>query len=267
MTLHRVTAEGIVLLGCGKMGSALLAGWLEGGVPPAAIHALEPAPSDWLRGTGVALDGPLPEAPAVALVAVKPQGMREALPRIAHLGGGPTLILSIAAGTPIAAFETAFGAGTPVVRAMPNIPAAVGRGVTAIVANDAAGAVGLDLAEALLSGVGDVVRLEDEAQMDAVTAVSGSGPGYLFHVVEALARAGEAEGLAPDLAMRLARGTVAGAGAMLDADPRDAAALRESVTSQKGTTQAGLEVLMAELPDLMRRTVAAAAARSRELGQ
>lgn len=266
MTLETVTERELVLLGCGKMGSALLAGWLDAGVPPGAVRVIEPAPSDWLRGTGVALDGPLPGAPAVALVAVKPQGMAAALPRIAHLGGGPTLVLSIAAGTPIRAFEAAFGPGTPVVRAMPNIPAAVGRGTTAITANDAAGASGLDLAEALLAGVGDVVRLAAEAQMDAVTAVSGSGPGYVFHMVEALARAGEAEGLAPDLAMRLARGTMAGAGAMLDADPRPAAALRESVTSPKGTTLAGLEVLMAELPDLMRRTVAAAAARSRDLG-
>lgn len=263
----RLARDGVVMLGCGKMGSALLAGWLQGGLPPAAVHVIEPAPSDWLRGTGVALGGALPAAPAVALVAVKPQLMGAALPALAPLGGGATLIVSIAAGVPLSAFEDALGPGTPVVRAMPNLPAAVGRGVTAIVGNAAAGAEGLALAEEMLSAVGDVVRLEGEAQMDAVTAVSGSGPGYLFHVVEALAQAGEAEGLAPDLAMALARATVAGAGAMLDADPRSAAELRESVTSQKGTTAAGLAVLMAELPELMRRSVAAAAARSRELGR
>jgi pyrroline-5-carboxylate reductase len=263
----RLARDGVAMLGCGKMGSALLAGWLARGLPPAAVHVIEPAPTDWLRGTGVGLGGALPPAPAVALVAVKPQLMGEALPALAPLGGRGTLVVSIAAGVPLAAFEDALGRGTPLVRAMPNLPAAVGRGVTAIVGNAAAGAEGLALAEDLLAAVGEVVRLEDEAQMDAVTAVSGSGPGYLFHVVEALAQAGEAEGLAPDLAMALARATVAGAGAMLDADPRTAGELRESVTSQKGTTAAGLEVLMAELPDLMRRTVAAAAARSRDLGR
>ncbi len=263
----RLARDGVVMLGCGKMGSALLGGWLRGGLPPAAVHVIEPAPGDWLRSTGVGLGGALPTAPAVALVAVKPQLMAEALPVLAPLGGGPTLVVSIAAGVPLSAFEAALGPGTPVVRAMPNLPAAVGRGVTAIVGNAAAGADGLALAGELLAAVGDVVRLEGEAQMDAVTAVSGSGPGYLFHVVEALAQAGEGEGLAPDLAMALARATVAGAGAMLDADPRTAGELRESVTSHKGTTAAGLDVLMAELPDLMRRTVAAAAARSRELGR
>ncbi len=267
MTLDDVTARGLVLLGCGRMGGAMLAGWLDAGVPPEAVHVIDPAPSDWLRGTGVALNGPLPAAPSVLLLAVKPQMMEQALPQIAHLGGPETLALSIAAGTPLAWFESALPPGTPIVRAMPNLPASVGRGATALVANAAAGERGLDLAEALVAVVGTTVRLERESQMDAVTAVSGSGPGYVFHMVEALARAGEAQGLAPDLAMTLARAAVAGSGALLDTSPDDAATLRASVTSQKGTTAAGLEVLMAELPDLMRRTVAAAADRSRELGR
>ena len=192
--------------------------------------------------------------------------MAEALPRVASLGGGGTLVVSVAAGTPLRLFEAAFGAGTPVVRAMPNTPAAVGQGITALAANAAAGTEGLATAEALLSAVGRVVRLAEEAQMDAVTGVSGSGPAYVFHLVEALARAGEDAGLAPDLAMALARQTVAGAGALLAASEESAEQLRVNVTSPQGTTAAGLEVLMAELPDLMRRTVAAAAARSRELG-
>lgn len=266
MTLDEIGARGLVLLGCGKMGSAMLAGWLERGLPPAAVHVIDPAPSDWLKASGVALAGDLPPDPAVLLVAVKPQMMAEALPRVAPLGGGRTLVVSVAAGTPLARFEDAFGPGTPVVRAMPNTPAAVGQGITALAANDAAGAEGLATAEALLSAVGRVVRLADEAQMDAVTGVSGSGPAYVFHMVEALAAAGEAEGLAPDLAMALARQTVAGAGALLAGSEESAAQLRVNVTSPQGTTAAGLDVLMEELPELMRRTVAAAAARSRELG-
>ena len=266
MTLDEIGARGLVLLGCGRMGSAMLAGWLDRGLPPAAVHVIDPAPPDWLGGAGVALGGDVPPAPAVLLVAVKPQMMEAALPEVTHLGGGGTLVVSVAAGTPLRRFEAAFGAGTPVVRAMPNTPAAVGQGITALAANDAAGAEGLATAEALLSAVGRVVRLSGEAQMDAVTGVSGSGPAYVFHMVEALAAAGEAEGLAPDLAMAFARQTVAGAGALLAGSDETAAQLRVNVTSPQGTTAAGLEVLMTELPDLMRRTVAAAAARSRELG-
>jgi len=206
MTLDEIGARGLVLLGCGKMGSAMLAGWLERGLPPAAVHVIDPAPSDWLSEAGVALGGELPPDPAVLLVAVKPQMMAEALPRVAHLGGGGTLVVSVAAGTPLARFEAAFGPGTPVVRAMPNTPATVGQGITALAANDAAGAAGLATAEALLSAVGRVVQLAEEAQMDAVTGVSGSGPAYVFHMIEAMAAAGVAEGLPPKLALRLARG-------------------------------------------------------------
>lgn len=256
----------MLVLGCGKMGSAMLAGWLEQGVRPERVHVVEPAPSDWLRGTGVGLPGAVPEAPAVLLVAVKPQMMTDALPDVARFGGGQTLVVSVAAGVTLATLEAAFGAGTPVVRAMPNTPAAVGRGVTALVANADAGAEGLALAEGLMTAVGATVRLASEGQMDAVTGLSGSGPAYVFHLVEAMAAAGEAEGLAPELAMTLARATVAGAGALLDASDETAAQLRRNVTSPNGTTAAGLEELMPRLPDLLRRTVGAAAARSRELG-
>ena len=191
---------------------------------------------------------------------------REALPRLAALGNGDTLFVSIAAGTPIRSFEAALGARTPIVRAMPNTPAAVGRGITALVANAHAGA--RDLAEALMRAVGQTVRLDDEAQMDAVTAVSGSGPAYVFLMIEALAAAGEAEGLSPELALALARATVAGAGALAESNDRAPTALRVDVTSPGGTTAAALAVLMEEgtgLPALVRRGVAAAAARSREL--
>jgi pyrroline-5-carboxylate reductase len=270
MGLDDVAARGLVLLGCGKMGSALLKGWLDGGLPAGAVHVIEPRPSEWLQGAGVALNGRLPEAPAVALVAVKPQMMAEALPAMTALGGGRTLIVSIAAGTPIRAFEATFGAGTPVVRAMPNTPAAIGQGISAIIGNSEASDEQLALAESLLSSVGEVVRLDREDQLDAVTGVSGSGPAYVFHLIEALAAAAEAEGLPADLALRLARVTVAGAGALAQQTGADPAQLRRDVTSPNGTTQAGLEVLMDEasgLRPLIRRTVRAAAARSEELGR
>jgi pyrroline-5-carboxylate reductase len=268
--LQDIAGRGLVLLGCGRMGSAMLAGWLDRGVPPEAVHVIEPAPSDWLRGTGVRIGGDLPAAPAVLLVAVKPQMMDAALPGAVAFGGGGTLIVSVAAGTPLSRFEASFGPGTPVVRAMPNTPAAVGRGITAIVGNEAAGAAHLDLAEALLKAVGQVVRLEGEGQMDAVTAVSGSGPAYVFHLIEALAAAGEAEGLPADLAMALAKATVGGAGQLAEDAPEDPAALRRNVTSPGGTTQAALDVLMDDetgFPALLRRAVHAAAERSRELGR
>ena len=267
MTLDDVKARGLVLLGCGKMGGAMLEGWLAAGVPPGAVHVIDPKPAPWLAERGVAVNGPLPEAPAVLVLAVKPQMMAEALPQVAAIAGPDTLALSIAAGTPLARLEASLPPGTKVVRAMPNLPAAIGRGATAIVGAAAADQAALDLAEALLEVTGTVVQVESEAQIDAVTGVSGSGPAYVFHLVEALAAAGEAEGLAPDLAMALARATVAGAGAQLDASPLSAAELRQGVTSPNGTTAAGLAVLMPELPDLVRRTVGAAAERARALGR
>jgi pyrroline-5-carboxylate reductase len=268
MTMDHVAKNGLVLLGCGKMGSAMLQGWLADGLPPASVWVIDPNPSDWLRGTGVQINADLPEAPAIVLVAVKPQMMGEALPVLRDRGNGATLFVSVAAGTPISAFEEALGAQTPIVRAMPNTPAAVGRGITAIIGNAHATPEQLDLAEMLLQAVGQVVRLEGEEQMDAVTGLSGSGPAYVFHMIECMAKAGEAQGLAPALAMQLAQATVAGAGALAEAADETPAELRRNVTSPNGTTQAGLEVLMDEeagLPPLMLRTVAAAADRSREL--
>jgi pyrroline-5-carboxylate reductase len=265
-----VGKRGLVLLGCGKMGSAMLQGWLDRGLAQDRVWVIEPDPSDWLQGLGgVHLNAPLPDAPAVVLVAVKPQMMGAALPALARLGGGATVFLSIAAGTPIARFEDAFGATTPVIRAMPNTPAAIGRGITALVGNAHVTAEQMDMAEALLTAIGQTVRLGDEAQMDAVTAVSGSGPAYVFHLIETLAAAGVAEGLPDALAMQLAKATVAGAGALAEASGETPTQLRVNVTSPNGTTQAALEVLMDEdtgFPALLRRAVKAAADRSRELG-
>lgn len=270
MDFGDIAERGLVLLGCGKMGSAMLAGWLDGGLPPASVWVLDPAPSEWLQGTGVHLNADLPAAPAIVLVAVKPQMMAEALPVLAPLGGGRTLFVSVAAGTPTAFYEGVLGAGTPVIRAMPNTPAAIGRGITALIGNAEAGEAAMAQAEALLAAVGQTVRLSDETQMDAVTAVSGSGPAYVFHLIETLAAAGEAEGLPADLAMALAKATVGGAGALAEAADESPSQLRVNVTSPNGTTQAALEVLMSEtdgFPTLLRRAVTAAADRSRELGQ
>lgn len=268
MDMERIASGGLVLLGCGKMGSAMLAGWLKQGLPAASVWVIDPNPSDWLQSTGVHINADLPDAPAVVLVAVKPQMMGDALPVLAAMGNGGTVFVSVAAGTPISKFEEALGAQTPIVRAMPNTPAAVGRGITAIVGNAHVSGETLDMAEGLLSAVGQVVRLEGEDQMDAVTGVSGSGPAYVFHLIETLAAAGEAQGLSADLAMKLAKATVAGAGALAEAAEEDPAQLRVNVTSPNGTTQAALEVLMDQengFPALLQRAVAAAVARSKEL--
>ncbi len=267
MSLDAVKTRGLVLLGCGKMGSALLQGWLDAGVPASSVYIIDPNPSDWVLSTGAIVNGDLPDAPAVCVVAVKPQMMGEALGQIAGFGASDTLFLSIAAGTAISAFEAAFGVSTPIVRSMPNTPAAVGRGITAIIGNAHVDETALTLAESLLQAVGQTVRLTSEDQMDAVTAVSGSGPAYVFHMIEALAAAGAAEGLPADMAMALAKATVAGSGALAEAADETPEQLRINVSSPGGTTLAGLSVLMADdgLPQLMRRTIAAAAARSREL--
>jgi len=266
----RIAAGGLVLLGCGKMGSAMLAGWLGRGLPPSSVWVMDPVPSDWLQGQGVHLNETLPETPALVLVAVKPQMMAEALPTLQAMGNGSTVFVSVAAGTPISYFEDVLGAQTPIVRAMPNTPAAISRGITAIVGNAAAGAAALDEAEALLGAVGAVVRLTEEAQIDAVTGVSGSGPAYVFHMMEAMADAGVAQGLPRDLALQLAKATVAGAGALAMEAAEDPTQLRINVTSPNGTTQAALAVLMdAEtgFPALLNRAVAAATDRSRELSR
>lgn len=269
MDMTEVAGRGLVLLGCGKMGSALLQGWLAGGLPAQAVHVIDPNPSDWVQAQGVAVNAVLPADPAVVLVAVKPQMMGAALPRLQAYGGGAVLFVSVAAGTRIAGYEAVLGAGTPVVRTMPNTPAAVGRGITALCGNRHATARHLDLAEALMAAVGQTVRLDGEHQMDAVTAVSGSGPAYVFHLIEALAAAGVAEGLPEGIAMQLARATVCGAGELAHRSPETAAQLRINVTSPGGTTAAALGVLMdpaTGFPAVLARAVKAAADRGRELG-
>ena len=263
----------LLLLGCGKMGSALLDGWLAHGLDAKSTIVLDPMPADTLKtlasNQGLTIrtegthDGPVPRA---VILAVKPQTMAEALPTVGNLRGA--LFVSIAAGTPISFFESQLGADARIVRVMPNTPAAVGEGASALFANPACDDGDRDLATALTDSVGVSIWLESEDQMDAVTGVSGSGPAYVFHMIEALTTAAEAEGLAPDLALALARQTVVGAAALAGASPESAETLRVNVTSPGGTTAAGLEKLMHPefgLSSLMQKTVHAAAERSREL--
>ena len=270
MTLSNINKNGLVLLGCGKMGSAMLQGWLAEGVRADAVTILDPYPSDWLKAQGVSINADLPAKPAVCILAVKPQMMGEALPSLQELGNGSTLFISIAAGTSIASFEDVLGADTPIIRAMPNTPAAVGRGITALIGNDKTNADQLDMAETLLAAVGQTVRLDNEGQMDAVTALSGSGPAYVFHLIEVMAAAGVAEGLPADMAMKLAKATVAGAGELAEQADEDPSQLRINVTSPGGTTAAALAVLMdaqTGFPKIVSAGMKAAADRSKELGK
>lgn len=263
-----LSERGLVLLGCGKMGSAMLTGWLNDGLSPDAVWVIDPHPSEWVQAVGVHVNAGLPENPAIVLIAVKPQMMGDALPAMQALGGGDTLFVSVAAGTPIARFETVLGPTTPVIRAMPNTPAAIGQGITALIGNDHSTEAQMDMVEVLMKAVGQTVRLDDEAQMDAVTGVSGSGPAYVFHLIETLAAAGEAQGLPTDMAMTLAKATVAGAGALAATATEAPDQLRINVTSPNGTTQAALEVLMDDndgFPALLPRAVTAATQRSKEL--
>ena len=273
MTLSYINDNGLVLLGCGKMGSAMLQGWLSQGVNPSAVYIIDPMPSGWVNALtedGVHLNETLPKSPAVCILAVKPQMMGEALPQLQALGNGETLFVSIAAGTPILSFENVLGENTPIIRTMPNTPAAVGHGITALIGNAHTTDAQMEMAETLLAAVGQTVRLESEEQMDAVTAVSGSGPAYVFHLIETMAAAGEAQGLSPQLALTLAKATVAGAGDLAEKSEEDPTQLRVNVTSPGGTTAAALDVLMdAEngFPKIVGEGVKAAADRSRELGK
>lgn len=268
MNEQDLKTRGLVLLGCGKMGSAMLAGWLSSGLDPKSVYVLDPHPSDWLIAQGVNLNTPLPTSPAIVLIAVKPQMMQNALPQLKAMGNSDTVFLSIAAGTSIQTFHNILGDTTPIIRAMPNTPAAVGKGITALIANAFVSAQAVDVAEGLLQAIGQTIRLDSESQMDAVTGVSGSGPAYVFHMIETLAAAGRAQGLPDNMAMALAKATVAGAGALAEQSDETPTQLRINVTSPNGTTQAGLEVLMDEtsgLPPLIAKTVEAATKRSQEL--
>ncbi|HEX5509510.1 MAG TPA: pyrroline-5-carboxylate reductase [Pseudolabrys sp.] len=261
----------LLLVGAGKMGGAMLDGWLTRGLKPRQIAIVEPQPANAIKALarrGVRLNpkGKIENASAV-VIAVKPQTAPDALPPIAPFAGKSTLVLSIMAGRTIAFLEKTFTANAAIVRAMPNTPASIGRGITVAVANGKASARHRKLATDLLSAIGKVEWTADEALMDAVTAVSGSGPAYVFLLAECLAKAGIAAGLPAPLATTLARETVAGSGELLRCSPLDAATLRQNVTSPGGTTAAALEILMGPggFEALLTQAVAAATRRGREL--
>lgn len=269
------TGEKILLVGCGKMGGAMLRGWLARGVAQADVVVVEPfedAAQAIRDELGVSVAGgveSIPDgfAPDVIVFAVKPQGMDDIVPGYGAIASGGAVVLSIAAGRPISYFEARLGDGCAIVRTMPNTPAAVGRGITAACANAAVSDGQRNVCQSLLEAVGAAVWVDDEAQIDAVTAVSGSGPAYVFYMIECMTRAGIAQGLPEEIAEQLARATVAGSGELARQSDLPAGTLRENVTSPGGTTAAALEVLMADdgLAPLMARAIDAAACRSREL--
>jgi pyrroline-5-carboxylate reductase len=261
----------LVLAGAGKMGSAMLDGWVARGLDPARVVVLEPQPSLQVArygSQGLRLNPNRVGLVADAIIiAIKPQVAAEVLPELASLVGPRTVVVSIMAGRTLGFLESVLPPATAIVRTMPNTPAAIGRGITVAVGNAHVTPAQKELADRLLAATGAVEWITDEAHMDAVTAVSGSGPAYVFLLAEALARAGVAAGLPEPLAEKLARLTVAGSGELLNNMPEDTATLRRNVTSPGGTTAAALAVLMANdgLEPLMTRAVAAATKRSREL--
>lgn len=260
----------IVLAGAGKMGGAMLSGWIAQGVDPKSIVVIEPMPSDDIKTfaeKGVHLNPKTIGDAAVLIIAVKPQIFPDAAAGLKTHIASSTLVISIMAGLPIA--KIAASCGGKVVRAMPNTPASIGRGMTVAIAASDVTPQQRDIADALLRATGSVEWIDDEALMDAVTAVSGSGPAYVFLLAEELARAGVAAGLAPDLATKLARETIAGSGELLHRSELSSETLRQNVTSPGGTTAAALAVLMGEdgFKPLLERAVAAAAKRSKELAK
>jgi pyrroline-5-carboxylate reductase len=273
--VKRAKDGAVLLVGAGRMGGALLKGWIAS-ARFSAIHVIEPRPSPQLRKLARAneivlhrnFDGAIPKLSA-AVIAIKPQVLKQNHDLLADIGKTRALILSIAAGVTTKFLSGALGARARLVRAMPNTPGAIGQGITVLCSHGKLAPSDRSLAQSLMQSLGETVWLNDEKLMDAVTAVSGSGPAYLFLMAEALASAARAEGLDEMTADRLARATVSGAGALLATDPRPASELRREVTSPGGTTEAALKVLMARggLAPLMRRAVAAAAKRGKELGK
>jgi pyrroline-5-carboxylate reductase len=262
----------IILAGAGKMGGAMLTGWLAQGLDAMCVGVIEPHPSQEISALttkGIRLN-PSPRNigdVATLVVALKPQMFREASPMLKSFTGPSTLVVSIMAGATIASIEQVCGGS--VVRAMPNTPAAIGRGITVAVAAKNVSTAQRAVADALLRATGSVEWVDDESLMDAVTAVSGSGPAYIFLLAEELARAGVEAGLPPELATKLARETVSGSGELLHRSELPSATLRQNVTSPGGTTAAALEVLMGPdgMQSLLTRAVAAATRRGKELAK
>jgi pyrroline-5-carboxylate reductase len=268
-----MTGGPVLLIGCGRMGSALLRGWLAAGIP--SVTVVEPERSDIadllrdprVHAVSYVSDLPAGLAPSEIVLAVKPQMMADIMAETRRFAASGALVVSIAAGKSLRYFTTELGP-IALVRAMPNLPASIGKGITVAVANGRVDATARERADLLLSACGSVVWVEDEALIDPVTAVSGSGPAYVFLLIEAMAAAGEKAGLPAELAMRLARETVAGTGELLRVNQAPADELRRAVSSPGGTTLAALGELMSDdgLQPLLDRAIAAAAKRAGELG-
>jgi pyrroline-5-carboxylate reductase len=264
--------ESLVLVGAGKMGGAMLEGWLAGGLPAKAVTVLDPHPSDAMTALcmarGCALNPALILPPDVLLLAIKPQMLEAAAPMLQEITSPDTLLVSVLAGKTIANLAERIPEPAAMIRTIPNTPAAVHRGITAAFANAGVGARQKAMAHHLLTAIGDVVWVEDEGLIDAATAVSGSGPAYVFLIAEAMTEAGISAGLPREVAAALARRTVEGAGELMFRSPDiDPATLRQNVTSPNGTTAAALSVLMAKdgLQPLMTKAIAAAKRRAEEL--
>lgn len=263
----------IVLVGAGNMGGAMLSGWLDKGVAGGRITVIDPSPSDTMQAkiaaAGARHSVSVPESfiADILFLAVKPQMMDKVLPPLKPIVGPGSVVVSIAAGTTLGYLSGHLG-DAAMVRAMPNTPAMIGRGVTGAFANPHVTAAQRETVDQLLRVSGPVEWVSSEADIDAVTAVSGSGPAYVFYLVECMAEAGRKAGLPADLAMRLARETVAGAGELLHRSPDEASQLRKNVTSPGGTTAAALAVLMADdgIQPLFDKAIAAARRRAEELG-
>lgn len=258
----------LLLVGCGKMGGAMLEGWLARGLAASDVIVAEPAEALRPKNvTGVASTGAVAETPEIVVLAVKPQSMDGVLPDLKRFAGSGSVFLSIAAGKTLKYFAGHLGASAKIVRSMPNTPAAVRQGITVATPSPGVSAAEKKRCHELLEAVGQVLWVEDEALMDPVTALSGSGPAYVFLLVEAMAAAGAKLGLTPDMAMQLARATVAGSGELLKQSAEPATQLRINVTSPGGTTAEALKVLMADdgIQPVFDKALAAASRRSKEL--
>ncbi|MBT7642693.1 MAG: pyrroline-5-carboxylate reductase [Rhodobiaceae bacterium] len=266
-----LAGQSLFLVGGGKMGMALLDGWLAAGLEPSQFLVQDPKPSEALKNSGVALNPDAKSlaahAPDITILAIKPQFIEAVLPALSLPDG--SLVVSLMAGVPLATLSDMLGDKLACIRTMPNPPAAIGKGMTGLYADAQTTPDQRGATEALLQAVGQTVWLDTEAAIDSVTAISGSGPAYIFHMAEAMASAGEQLGLSRDIARQLAEQTLVGAAAMLEQMDTPSAQLRQNVTSPGGTTQAALDVLMADdgLGQLMHRATKAAQARAVALAQ
>lgn len=277
MTQAKIVLPGpLLLVGCGKMGGALLRGWLARGVPGKDVFVIDPAPRDLedVQARGVSVLTAFAQLPAdlkpgIVLLAIKPQFMDDALPDYRRFADQGAVFLSIAAGKTVAYLKDKLGGNATVIRSMPNTPAAVGRGMSVLLRDPKVPAATLDLCGQLLAAVGEIGWIDEEDQINAVTALSGGGPAYVFLLIECMAEAGRVAGLPADLAMKLARETVTGSGELARLSSESATKLREAVMSPKGTTLEAIKILMAPdgLQPLMNKAVAAATNRGREIAE